>query len=569
VRFDDRLQTIKAMSVSGTSAAAARWSQLIDLLAQSDAGLAMLDKADLDEIESLGADVPEDRKLSAAMAVGARTRSPVVVALFARERARVAAPVLLGADLSENEWITLIPQMSSEARGLLRQRRALPDGAWQLLQRYGPADFALPDQTLADHSVVDQSVPEQAPPDSDVLELQATQVVADHQSEAEDGGISRISDLVARIDRWQRQRDEAKAGAVSLPGQKTVASDVQMQPQAIPEFRFETDNSAIVQWVDGVPAAALIGLDLSDLAPPTGYGADGQITGPVAKRTAITNGRLSLDPHGAAGGMWRVSAMPVFGSADGRFQGYRGLAKRMGEPVTPQQAAKSTPAMPDDFGRQVAHELRAPLTAISGFAEMISGQVLGPVASPYRTQAQGIVSDAARLLGMVDALDLASRVPPQGQPEEGTDCNTCLTALADHARQHAAALSIDAEVNLSRLAVDKPTMIRCLTRLRDTITAWLAPDEAVALDVGADGAMIGFAFQRPQALVKMSSDELLSMDDQPEQSDNAAAMMALSFTLRMLSITAERFGGRFVIAERFTLLVPAVTASGEAMKESL
>ncbi|MFY0104416.1 histidine kinase dimerization/phospho-acceptor domain-containing protein, partial [Acinetobacter baumannii] len=60
--------------------------------------------------------------------------------------------------------------------------------------------------------------------------------------------------------------------------------------------------------------------------------------------------------------------------------------------------------------RQLVHELRTPTTAIAGFAEMIEGELLGPVPAPYRDYAGNIRHQARGLLGAIDDLDTAARL---------------------------------------------------------------------------------------------------------------------------------------------------------------
>src|SRR3546814_2539957 len=64
-----------------------------------------------------------------------------------------------------------------------------------------------------------------------------------------------------------------------------------------------------------------------------------------------------------------------------------------------------------DSIRQLIHELRSPLNAISGFAQIISGQMFGPVCASYRAMAEAIVADAAAIQAIIEDLDTATRAP--------------------------------------------------------------------------------------------------------------------------------------------------------------
>src|SRR3546814_9918742 len=74
-----------------------------------------------------------------------------------------------------------------------------------------------------------------------------------------------------------------------------------------------------------------------------------------------------------------------------------------------------------DSIRQLIHELRSPLNAISGFAQIISGQMFGPVSHGYRAMADAIVADAASVQAIIDDLETAARsetAPPVEPAEE-------------------------------------------------------------------------------------------------------------------------------------------------------
>ena len=80
--------------------------------------------------------------------------------------------------------------------------------------------------------------------------------------------------------------------------------------------------------------------------------------------------------------------MPAFEPADGRFAGYRGVALRetAGRAGRARSDARSLLADPDSL-RELVHEIKTPLNAIIGFAEIIEGQYLGPADRRYRERA--------------------------------------------------------------------------------------------------------------------------------------------------------------------------------------
>lgn len=367
MRFDDRLQTATAI-VARDGAEAARWIQLVDLLAQP---LVLTDAARVQafsEARRLSPAVSDAKKRSAAMAVAARVSNADLVELFASEPPRIAAPVLLGAKLPDDAWVALIPRLSPPSRALLRERRDLPSAANDALLAFGRSDFALSDgrQTL------------------DAVDIQPA-------------GVSRISDLVARIESWRIKRESPIADGMAA-GQLS-------EPVAVEKFRFEADDSGTIIWVSGAPSPSVTGISLAELADPVCPGVDGQTAGAFAKRADISNGRMMLPAGMAMEGLWRIDARPLFNSDSGKFCGYAGLARRSAG----QQQSQAATAPSPEVLRQIVHELRSPLNAICGFAELIEYQIAGPAGQGYRARASAIVSEAGHMLMLIERLDETAR----------------------------------------------------------------------------------------------------------------------------------------------------------------
>ena len=94
------------------------------------------------------------------------------------------------------------------------------------------------------------------------------------------------------------------------------------------------------------------------------------------------------------------------------FLGYRGIARREGgrrAPCRPLPAARA-PAGDAEALRETIHEIKTPLNAIIGFAEIIDGQYLGPAHRNYRERAAEIVAQARTLLAAIEDLDFAARL---------------------------------------------------------------------------------------------------------------------------------------------------------------
>lgn len=104
------------------------------------------------------------------------------------------------------------------------------------------------------------------------------------------------------------------------------------------------------------------------------------------------------------GKTWMVSAVPVFDDASGIFLGHRGTAVSLS--ITALEAPQEGDDLP--YSEQpgatatldvasLAHELKTPLNAIRGFAEMIETQQLGPASDFARDRSKKIGQEADQL----------------------------------------------------------------------------------------------------------------------------------------------------------------------------
>jgi signal transduction histidine kinase len=85
--------------------------------------------------------------------------------------------------------------------------------------------------------------------------------------------------------------------------------------------------------------------------------------------------------------------------------------------------------------RQLLHELRSPLNAINGFAQLIEGQYFGPVGTHYRDLARAIIADSSILSVAFEDLDLAAKMDTGALTlEEGeSDLAAMLSLLTEDA----------------------------------------------------------------------------------------------------------------------------------------
>ncbi len=538
MRFDDSLKTVLAADTTSAFGAASAWRQLIDLIGR---GRAPATPEALDRLRSLRGRVPDGVRAASARALAFASPGPELVALFTEEALAIAAPVLRTAQLEGSAWEALLPRLTPAQRSVLRHRRDLPGAAVRGLEQFGPVDFVLPYDAPAE--------PAPAPVNDAPLATVDPPVAAEplrlpDEPAAEPVGF-RISDLVARIEAFNRDRDTVPPAPEA--------------PAAASAFRYETDAAGVIRWVDGAPRAAVVGIGLAhrDGAEPS---VDGVASGAFRRRAAFRDARLLLGGASSAAGSWRISGEPLFDPATGRFTGYRGVARR---PRADESARPRSPAA--DSVRALVHELRTPANAISGFAELIEREMLGAVPPVYRDRAGEIRLAAADLVGAIDDLDTAARI--EGRALELRPAPTPLAPLLDrivHDLEPLASLR-GAVVALAPvppliLDVDDRAADRLFGRLLSALVSSCARGERLqVLAMRHSEASVRVVFDRPAALAAVTPDSLLSLDAEREAAVPGAPLLGTGFALRLAQNLAAELGGLLVIeAERLTLRLPAV-----------
>jgi signal transduction histidine kinase len=507
----------------------------------------------------------------AASARGLEHAAPPVelVRLFAADAAEIAAPVLRGARLAAADWIALLPALGPRTRSVLRHRRDLDPTVVHALAQFG-ADFAL----AGDEAAADEAPAAPYSPSSFVSLAEAarglpavaralregdeaTGAPANDAGAASAPGSFQISELVARIAAYQRQREEAHPTAVDT-GQVAEAIGA-------PGFRFETDAAGIVRWVEGVNRAPLIGLSLDLASSPAGSRIDGVAVGAFRRRAAFANARLVVTGTSDAAGDWRITAVPAFDPATGRFTGYRGSARR---PRADEQASPAAkPGLPPDSLRQLVHELRTPTNAIAGFAEMIETQLLGPVPDPYRARAAAIRDQARDLLAAIDDLDLAARIEAKAL-DLRAGC-VALKPLLDRvaadleplASLRGTEVAIDDSLAQLEVAGDDRAVERLIGRLLAALVAAGGRGERIGIVARREDDAIAIRFDRPTALTDGIGDALFAIDDD-DAGGEGAPLLGTGFALRLVRNLAAELGGSLTLAEdRLTLRLPAALSA--------
>ncbi|HKT77125.1 MAG TPA: HAMP domain-containing sensor histidine kinase [Sphingobium sp.] len=584
VRFNDLMQTVLAAENRSGLGAVTLWRQCVDLLAQNDRADRKSLPAEersmlLQRLAGLRAQLSETQRIATVVELGGRLRSPALVEFFANDRPSIAAAAMSRARLPDDAWVELLPRLTPTARGVLRARRDLGLATQQALETFGPADFVLTtdrdDAFAADESddmllTPDMVAPsDQLPSWADIEETSAQEEEAfDPREEEPAVGDDQIRNLVDRIERFTSSR---RVPDVVVP---------RAEPQDaahVRSFAFETDATGMIIWIDQGPRAALIGLSLGE-TPLTGVsGPDGSVAGAFLRRSGFQNGRYTI-VGGAMAGEWRLSATPFFDQRSGRFQGYRGQARRpyLHEVAAPPQAEPvSVAGLSADSLRQLVHELRTPLNAILGFADIIEQELFGPSGPEYREMAGKIALDARHLLAAFDDLDLAARVSRGEGAEAPSAVDPALLIAQVSARfreqgeGNGAQIDINIARNLPLVRIDPVQGERMVQHLMRTVVSVAQPGEALTgacwfqSDVGQGAVML--AVDRPATLSGMEEERLLDPGYTAEGDWADGPLLGLGFSLRLIRSLASGCGGALLIEpDRFLLSMPAMTVAEDA-----
>ena len=457
-----------------------QWRQLVELLARGDEISPDLAERALARIAQLMKDLPIDLLSATARAIAGREVPAELVALFAARGAGASAALLAAARLSPAGWSAV--------------RAVAADDVQPLLLALGHVEGEPP-------------APRPATPPS------PTSVV--EQSEA--------------------------APAVRADAASAEADDIVPAPLPGGLFRWETGPTGEIDWVEGVPRAALVGRSVAESFADT-----------FTARLPFADEPLVLADDGALAGEWRWSGAPAFFADTGRFAGYRGVARREGDlPLQTQEPASDFLPAEDDGLRELMHELRTPLNAIIGFGEIIEGQYLGPAHRSYRERATEIVRQARRLSDAVDNLDLAARLRSgrlQGEcASDLAGLRGVLGNIREEAESRGLRIRLEDRAGDSRIALPPPLAERLVHQFSAAMIEPAVGGEQIGIVVDRLDSNLAVGIDRATALRGLSEEQILA--------DRGRAGMR--FALRLVQGLAVMTGGRLDIgADRLVLLLP-------------
>jgi hypothetical protein len=487
-----------------------RWRQLVDLLSRphDEIDSALFDAA-LAMVQSGARAIPKAVRAATARSIAGRAAEPRLIAIFAADKLEVAAPLLAAAPLDEEGWALVLSQATPEVAAFMRSMRG----------------------------------------DTVTVRAETAPIVG---SEPAADAAPSIGEMVARIERLKTRKESAEE-EVTLP--------LEVRPQVLTGpnlFRWECDASGQIGWVEGAPRGALIGRSL-----PSEDGAPRELIRAFNDRLPFDDTPVKL-PTPALEGDWRMSGIPAFSASDGRFLGYRGIARREGGDVA-EDFGPAAPAgsVPDaDALRETIHEIKTPLNAIIGFAEIIDGQYLGPAHRNYRNRAAEIVGQARILLAAIEDLDFAARL--QGQAADkaaSTDLVDVLPPLAEELGNKALARDVRLRIVTSlgslRCRIEPDLARRLLSRLFGAAVDAATDGDLVEVDVRDGRKLVTITVTRPPSTRHLNEEQMLDPSFQTEGEERASEL-GLGFALRLVRGLARLAGGDLKLStNEFQLKLPA------------
>ena len=565
MHFDDRLGTVLRLSASGSAVQRIQYRQLLDLLGTSPAEARgeQLDAAYV-RLAELAQKIPAANRAAMIRDSALRLRSPRLVAALAESEPAVAEAAVLQARLTQEEWLDLIPALPPAARPVLRQRRDLPGEVPALLARLGVTDRGLPPAEAS----IEPAAPEPAEllaeadalPEAEAEAAGAEVVVLPPRTApaAQDSGIGAI---VKRIEAYRRQRQVIDQVPANDSPRLPLGEDHFLEvPEQVRAFDLACDAEGRICWADPGVAPMVLGLRLAGTALSAEFDLQ------MRRHQPLRAERLELNGAEAITGTWQLDAVPWFDPVTGRYLGYRGRMRR------PAERAPVLPPVRDseaDRIRQMLHELRTPVNAIQGFAEVIQQQLFGPTPHEYRALAANIAGDAARMLSAFEELERLARLDSGAMElDEGeTDLAAVIAATVDQLGAHTAqrgsgfALKSDAErlpVALARLEVE-----RIVWRLTATLAGVAAPGEVLKLKLRQRDGMARLDLALPGVLARLDGDDLFRAAAGAIPQVVAAGVFGVGFALRLARAEARAAGGDLLRKDgKLRLTLPAVSAPG-------
>lgn len=580
MHFDDRLATVLRQPVPvgggvGARPARTQYRQLLDLLGRRKPvrGREMAAEA-WRRMNALSAAIPFAERAAIIREEAWHLTSPELVTNLAHAEAPVAAAALQRAQLSAEDWEVLIPRLPVIARGFLRFRSDLPVATTNLLDRLGIHDRGLPNPGVfadvgqqASAIIVEQpSVDEEVNGERDRSDEQGRSSGAGPSNGPSAEKASEIGKLVERIEAFQRARSARDTAATDATDPRLPLGDKAEEAarSRIAAFDFTSDAAGVIDWANEAAGPMVMGAKLAD--------ADGMALQALRQLRPVNGLSAHLSGAAAIAGEWLIDAAPQFSRPGGAFTGYAGRFRR---PVTAVEAANDSNT--DDEAsriRQILHELRTPVNAIQGFAELIQQQLFGPVPHEYRAYAANIAGDSARMLAGFDELERLARLESGAlEIESGeSDFAGIIRSLVGQLQGVLATrMAGFAEIIPDApclVALDRQEAEGIAWRLLATLANTADAEEEIKLVLACDPDAMRIRIQLTTTL--MGQESIYDSTAKPASGVLSAGVFGAGFALRLVRAEARTAGGDLQQDGDWLLLsLPHLTASRSAPSDAL
>ena len=429
--YDDRLSTVLAGPVPERALARVQYRQLLDLLsnipgydsrqAEPKTGISFSPDqmiAGITRLHQLSLRMTDQQKSDAIDELHKPIQSPALLNyLFSKSSTQQAA--IKKCQFTPEQWRSMQPLFGEKAQqfliseGLLGAADAkLANAIAEKTKKKSFVGGQSPSDNPADLLILDVNDQEKQPEAIKALDAEGMLLGKESIAGQNRQKQQNIGDIVARIETFKKSKSQQDAfpnAMTQLPFHDLDNPDGLERKQV---FLTDQKGMIIVASHD-----KLTGINLFNNVEEAIWGCDAATCERFAMRMAIKKG-LTILPD-SEGQVLQMTAHPQF-DQNSDFVGYLGTISKA-QSHSESDATDVVNESRSDQYRQLIHELRTPVGALKGFAEILESQLFGPVSQQYRQMAKTIVRDSDILLSHFHHLkyfeqDNASTAAPSATP---------------------------------------------------------------------------------------------------------------------------------------------------------
>ncbi len=259
---------------------------------------------------------------------------------------------------------------------------------------------------------------------------------------------------------WLRSQGDAERLAKGASEQRALCDVIDV-------WLWRSDAAHVLEWLQPPASSGEAGVDAVAREPvwqrfgeTEGSSLRSQLEGqrPLVVATverALAGGGLP------ARGELRASRLSA---PDGSFDGYLGMV-RESQRVEPAPAVRAPPPGAEDpehsaFGYTVSHDLRAPIRVVDGFARILKedyGSLLDRIGNDHLDR---VLSAAARMNGMIDALLAVSKLSSQPLSRQSVNLSQLAGYVAEELRRQQPERGVQLTIEPGMQAIGDPALLR-------------------------------------------------------------------------------------------------------------